>query len=84
MGVIVGVYFGSFLYGVLIVVLFYVWVLIVVDFGVKNNEKFFNLLKGVVIFYLVVNIYLFFVYLFNWIYDCISGFCNLNVIVEII
>ncbi|WP_270189787.1 PTS transporter subunit IIC, partial [Klebsiella variicola] len=64
MGAIVGVYSGSFLYGVLTAALFHVWALIAADLGAKNNEKFFNL------------------YPFNWIYDRIPGFRNLNVTAE--
>lgn len=82
MGAIVGVYSGSFLYGVLTAALFHVWALIAADLGAKNNEKFFNLPKGVSISHPVANTYLMFAYPFNWIYDRIPGFRNLNVTAE--
>lgn len=82
MGAIVGVYSGSFLYGVLTAGLFHVWALIAADLGAKNNEKFFNLPKGVSISHPVANTYLIFAYPFNWIYDRIPGFRNINVTAE--
>jgi PTS system galactitol-specific IIC component len=82
MGAIVGAYSGSFLYGVLTAALFHVWALIAADLGAKNNEKFFNLPKGVAISHPVANTYLLFAYPFNWIYDRIPGFRNLNVTAE--
>ncbi|EJX8477641.1 PTS galactitol transporter subunit IIC [Salmonella enterica] len=82
MGAIVGVYSGSFLYGVLTAALFHVLALIAADLGAKNNEKFFNLPKGVAISHPVANTYLLFAYPFNWIYDRIPGFRNLNVTAE--
>ncbi|EJH6416768.1 PTS galactitol transporter subunit IIC [Escherichia coli] len=84
MGAIVGVYSGSFLYGALTAALFHVWALIAADLGAKNNEKFFNLPKGVAISHPVANTYLLFAYPFNWIYDRIPGFRNLNVTAETI
>ncbi|MGS9073884.1 PTS galactitol transporter subunit IIC, partial [Salmonella enterica subsp. enterica serovar Infantis] len=50
--------------------------------GEKNNEKFFNLPKGVAISHPVENNYLLLDYPFNWIYDRITGFRNLNVTAE--
>ncbi|MCV5397610.1 PTS galactitol transporter subunit IIC, partial [Escherichia coli] len=47
-------------------------------------EKFFNLPKGVAISHPVANTYLLFAYPFNWIYDRIPGFRNLNVTAETI
>ncbi|HIH0446215.1 TPA: PTS galactitol transporter subunit IIC [Vibrio cholerae] len=84
MGAIVGAYSGSFLYGVLTAALFHVWALIATDLGAKNNEKFFNLPKGVAISHPVANTYLLFAYPFNWIYDRIPGLRNLNVTAETI
>lgn len=75
---------GSFLYGALTAALFHVWALIAADLGAKNNEKFFNLPKGVAICHPVANTYLLFAYPFNWIYDRIPGFRNLNVTAETI
>ncbi len=49
----------------------------------KNNEKFFNLPK-VLRSHPVANTYLLFAYPFNWIYDRIPGFRNLNVTAETI
>lgn len=39
MGAIVGVYSGSFLYGVLTAALFHVWALIAADLGAKNTKN---------------------------------------------
>ncbi|WP_392560067.1 PTS galactitol transporter subunit IIC [Orbus mooreae] len=82
MGAIIYAFSGSFLYGVLSAALLHVWALIAADLGAKNNEKFFNLPKGVSISHPVANTYLMFAYPFNWIYDRIPGFRNLNVTAE--
>lgn len=84
MGAIVGVYSGSFLYGVLTAGLFHVWALIAADLGSKNNSKFFDLPKGVSISHPVANTYLLFAYPFNWLYDRIPGINKLNVTAETI
>ena len=84
MGAIVGVYSGSFLYGVLTAALFHIWALIAADIGAKNNEQFYNLPEGVSISHPVANTYLIFAYPFNWIYDHIPGFKNLSITAETI
>lgn len=84
MGAIVAAYSDNFFYGMMTAALFHVWALIAADLGAKNNEQFFNLPKGVAISHPVANTYLLFAWPFNWVYDRIPGFRNLNITAEII
>lgn len=82
MGAIVYAFSGNFLYGVLTAALFHVWALIAADLGAEQNQKFFNLPKGVSISHPVANTYLIFAYPFNWLYDHIPGIRNINITAE--
>ncbi|MGM9947675.1 PTS galactitol transporter subunit IIC [Floccifex sp.] len=82
MGAIVYYYSGSLLYGILTAGLFHVWALIAADLGADQNNKFFNLPKGVSISHPVANTYLLFAYPFNWLFDHIPFVKNWNVAAE--
>lgn len=84
MGAIVYYFSGNFLYGVLSAALFHVWALIAADLGAEQNNKFFNLPKGVSISHPVANTYLMFAYPFNWLFDHIPFVKNWNVTAETI
>lgn len=82
MGAIVYAFSGNFLYGVLTAALFHVWALVAADLGAEQNQKFFNLPKGVSISHPVANTYLIFAYPFNWLFDHIPGIRNINITPE--
>lgn len=82
MGAIVYAFSGNLLYGILTAALFHVWALIAADLGAEQNQKYFNLPKGVSISHPVANTYLIFAYPFNWLFDHIPGIRNINITAE--